>query len=144
MQLNGRQRITVLRDGRTVGTESTNELDEARVIAKMVGREVGDIFPEADHERGDVVFGVRNMTVEDPNIKGKLLVNDVSFAVRRGEVLGVAGLMGAGRSDLLMGIFGAHAGRVSGEVSINGEQVRITRPAHRKYPVCLSLIGGAC
>ncbi|MDQ3753158.1 MAG: ATP-binding cassette domain-containing protein, partial [Acidobacteriota bacterium] len=122
-------RITVLRDGRTVGTEPTRELDESRVIAKMVGREVGDIFPEADHERGDMVFEVRNMTIEDPNIKGKLLVKDVSFAVRRGEVLGVAGLMGAGRSDLLMGIFGAHAGRVTGEVSINGEQVRITRPA---------------
>ncbi|MDQ3651873.1 MAG: xylose ABC transporter ATP-binding protein [Acidobacteriota bacterium] len=122
-------RITVLRDGRTVGTEPTSALDEARVIAKMVGREVGDIFPEADHERGDVVFEVRNMTVEDPNIKGKLLVNNVSFAVRRGEVLGVAGLMGAGRSDLLMGIFGAHAGRVTGEVSINGERLRITRPS---------------
>jgi len=122
-------RITVLRDGRTVGTEPTSALDEARVIAKMVGREVGDIFPGADHERGDVVFEVRNMKVEDPNIKGKLLVNNVSFAVRRGEVLGVAGLMGAGRSDLLMGIFGAHAGRVTGEVSINGEQVRIMRPS---------------
>ncbi len=122
-------RITVLRDGRTVGTDATSALDEARVISKMVGREVGDIFPQADHERGNVVFEVRNMTVEDPNIKGKLLVNNVSFAVRRGEVLGVAGLMGAGRSDLLMGIFGAHAGRVTGEVSINGEQVRITRPS---------------
>ncbi|MCA1850794.1 MAG: ATP-binding cassette domain-containing protein, partial [Acidobacteria bacterium] len=88
-------RITVLRDGRTVGTEPTSALDERRVIARMVGREVGDIFPQADHERGDVVFEVRDMTVEDPNVKGKLLVNKVSFSVRRGEVLGVAGLMGA-------------------------------------------------
>src|SRR6266480_4305004 len=64
-------RITVLRDGRTVGTEPTKTLDEARVIARMVGREVGDIFPTVDHKRGDQVFEVRHMTVEDPNIAGK-------------------------------------------------------------------------
>jgi D-xylose transport system ATP-binding protein len=122
-------RITVLRDGRTVGTGATKALDEARVIARMVGREVGDIFPTVDHEHGDQVFEVRHMTVEDPNIDGKKLVDDVSFAVRRGEVLGIAGLMGAGRSDLLMGIFGAHPGRVSGEIRIEGKAVRVNSPA---------------
>ena len=123
------ERITVLRDGRTVGTDPTGALDEPRVIARMVGREVGDIFPETAHERGEVVFEVRAMTVEDPNLRGKLLVDGVSFAVRRGEVLGVAGLMGAGRSDLLMGVFGAHAGRTTGEVYVGGERVHIRRPA---------------
>jgi len=123
------QRITVLRDGRTVGTRPTGELDEARVIALMVGREVGDIFPEAAHERGEVVFEARNFTVEDPNVAGKLLVRDVSFKVRRGEVLGVAGLMGAGRSELLMGIFGAWPGRVSGEVYVGGRKVKVSRPS---------------
>src|SRR5918997_291774 len=122
-------RITVLRDGRTVGTDETKTLDEARVIARMVGREVGDIFPEAAHERGAVVFEVRDMRVEDPNVRGKMLVDGVSFSVRAGEVLGVAGLMGAGRSDLLMGVFGAHAGRTSGEVYVGGERVEIKRPA---------------
>ena len=122
-------RITVLRDGRTVGTRPTAELDEPRVIALMVGREVGEIFPVPDHEHGAEVFAVRDMTVEDPNVRGKLLVNKVSFAVRRGEVLGIAGLMGAGRSDLLMAIFGAHAGHTSGEVLIEGKRVRIARPS---------------
>jgi D-xylose transport system ATP-binding protein len=122
-------RITVLRDGRTVGTRLTSELDEPRVISLMVGREVGDIFPVPSHERGEVVFEVRRMTVEDPNLKGKLLVEDVSFSVRRGEVLGVAGLMGAGRSDLLMAVFGAHAGRTKGEILVEGRPVRITRPS---------------
>jgi ABC-type sugar transport system ATPase subunit len=122
-------RITVLRDGRTVGTEPTSALDEPRVIARMVGREVGDIFPEATHERGAEIFEVRNMTVEDPNVRGKLLVKNVSFKVRRGEVLGVAGLMGAGRSDLLMAIFGAHPGRTSGEVYVSGERAQIRRPS---------------
>ncbi|MDT5121778.1 MAG: D-xylose transport system ATP-binding protein [Acidobacteriota bacterium] len=122
-------RITVLRDGRTVGTEPTSQLDVARVIARMVGREVGDIFPQADHAHGDVVFEVRNMTVEDPNIRGKLLVDHVSFNVRRGEVLGIAGLMGAGRSDLLMAIFGAHAGRSTGEIFVEGKRAHIARPS---------------
>lgn len=122
-------RITVLRDGRTVGTERANETDEPRVIARMVGREVGDIFPEPTHERGEVIFEARDITVADPNVPGKLLVDHVSFAARRGEVLGIAGLMGAGRSDLLMGIFGAHLGRTSGEVLVDGRPVRITSPA---------------
>src|SRR5215207_4157251 len=103
-------RITVLRDGRTVGTDDTRDLNEARIIARMVGREVGDIFPAPDHAHGEVAFGVRDMTVEDPAVPGKLLVKGVSFDVRRGEVLGIAGLMGAGRSELLMAVFGAHAG----------------------------------
>jgi ABC-type sugar transport system ATPase subunit len=123
------ERITVLRDGRTVGTDETRNLDEPRVISRMVGREVGDIFPETAHERGDVIFEARGMTVEDPNLRGKLLVDNVSFKVRRGEVLGIAGLMGAGRSDLLMGIFGAHAGRTSGEVYVEGQRAHIRRPS---------------
>jgi D-xylose transport system ATP-binding protein len=123
------RRITVLRDGRTVGTRPTAELDEARVISLMVGREVGDIFPEAVHERGEVVFEARGVTVEDPNVSGKLLVKDVSFRVRRGEVLGIAGLMGAGRSELLMGIFGAWPGRVAGEVYVEGQRVKVSRPS---------------
>ncbi|HZE71754.1 MAG TPA: xylose ABC transporter ATP-binding protein [Pyrinomonadaceae bacterium] len=123
------ERITVLRDGRTVGTSATSELNEAQVIARMVGREVGDIFPQVDHERGEVVFEVRNISVEDPFLSGRKLVDNVSFSARRGEVLGIAGLMGAGRSDLLMAIFGAHAGRMSGEIRIEGKPVRITSPA---------------
>jgi ABC-type sugar transport system ATPase subunit len=122
-------RITVLRDGRTVGTEATASLNQARVISRMVGREVGDIFPKAEHAVGDVVFEARNISVEDSNVRGKLLVDQVSFAVHRGEVLGIAGLMGAGRSDLLMAIFGGHSGRVTGEVFVEGKRVQIKNPS---------------
>ena len=122
-------RVTVLRDGRTVGTDLTRNVDEPKVIARMVGREVGDIFPAVDHAHGEVVMEARKVSVEDPNVPGKKLVKDVSFAVRRGEVLGIAGLMGAGRSDLLMAIFGAHAGRVTGEILLEGRPARITSPA---------------
>ena len=122
-------RITVLRDGKTVGTNLTSEWTEPQVIARMVGREVGDIFPVMDHARGEVVLSVQNVSVEDPVVTGKKLVDNVSFSVRRGEVLGIAGLMGAGRSDLLMAIFGAHAGRVSGEIKLEGKRIHIGKPA---------------
>ena len=122
-------RITVLRDGKTVGTNPTSEWSEASVIARMVGREVGDIFPTVDHAHGEVIFEVENMSVEDPDVPGKKLVENVSFSVHKGEVLGIAGLMGAGRSDLLMAIFGAHAGSKTGVVKVGGKPVHISGPA---------------
>ena len=122
-------RITVLRDGKTVGTNATTEWTEPRVIASMVGREVGEIFPIAEHPKGDVVFEAINISVSDPDITHKKLVDNVTFSVKQGEVLGIAGLMGAGRSDLLMAIFGAHAGSVSGEIKLEGKQVQIKNPA---------------
>lgn len=121
-------RITVLRDGNTVGTFPTSELDKNKVIALMVGREVGDIFPEVTHEFGDTVMEVRNLTVYDPDHPDKKLVDNVSFSVRKGEVLGISGLMGAGRSELLMAIFGAWRGKSSGEVFIEGKKIEIDSP----------------
>src|SRR5215204_2002778 len=91
-------RVTVLRDGRTVATHDAAELDKEKVIKFMVGREVGDIFPKVDHELGETALEVRNLTVYSTDDPTKKLVSDVSFSVRKGEVLGVAGLMGAGRT----------------------------------------------
>ena len=122
-------RITVLRDGKTIGTSATAETDEPRVIAQMVGREVDQIFPVSKHDRGEVVFEVRQVTVEDPSVPGKLLVDRVGFSVHKGEVLGIAGLMGSGRSELLMAIFGAHPGRKSAEMFVAGKQIQISCPA---------------
>ena len=122
-------RITVLRDGRTVGTDAARDLDEGRVIAKMVGREVDQIFPKASRDRGDVVFEARHVTVEDPAVPGKLLVDQIGFTARKGEVLGIAGLMGSGRSELLMAIFGAHPGRKSAEIFVDGQSAQINQPS---------------
>src|SRR5438552_3014680 len=122
-------RITVLRDGKTIGTDAARDLDEGRVIARMVGREVDQIFPEAKHDRGEVIFEARNITVEDPSVPGKLLVDRVGFTAHKGEVLGIAGLMGSGRSELLMAIFGAHPGRKSGEFFVDGKQIQIAKPS---------------
>ncbi len=122
-------RISVLRDGRTVGTHSAAELTKDKVIAAMVGREVGDIFPKPEHEFGETALDVRGLNVYSIDRPDKALVENVSFAVRKGEVLGIAGLMGAGRSELLMAIFGAWKGKFSREISVDGSIAAISSPA---------------
>jgi D-xylose transport system ATP-binding protein len=121
-------RITVLRDGKTVGTQPASELTKDQVIAQMVGREVGDIFPKSKHELGDVALEVKDLTVYSPDVADKKLVDNISFSVRKGEVLGIAGLMGAGRTELLMAIFGAWQGKYHREIFVEGKPVSITSP----------------
>jgi D-xylose transport system ATP-binding protein len=122
-------RITVLRDGKTVGTEPALALDKNKVIALMVGREVGDIFPQTSHDFGETAMEVRNLTAYDLDNPNKKLVDNVSFSVRKGEVLGISGLMGAGRSELLMSIFGAWQGKSAGEILVEGRPVSIDSPS---------------
>jgi len=121
-------RITVLRDGQTVATCPTSELDKDKVISLMVGRNVGDIFPEVTHDFGDIALEVKNLTVFDIEHPDKKVVDDLSFTVRKGEVLGIAGLMGAGRSELLTAIFGAWKGRSERTTLIEGKEVVINSP----------------
>ncbi len=122
-------RITVLRDGQTVVTHAASETTKDSVIAAMVGREVGDIFPEVTHEHGDIALSVKNLNVYSPDAPEKKLVDDVSFEVRRGEVLGIAGLMGAGRSELLTAIFGAWPGKFSREIEVDEKPVAVNSPS---------------
>jgi D-xylose transport system ATP-binding protein len=114
-------RISVLRDGMNVGTEETNKLGQPAVIRMMVGREVSQLFPAIRHTAGEVVFEAQNI-FSPPRVK------DVSFSVRKGEVLGIAGLMGSGRSELLMALFGASERRPSGKIMVEGRKVEINSP----------------
>ena len=122
-------RITVLRDGRTVGTHPAAELTKERVIELMVGREVGNIFPEPDHELGETVLEVKDLTAYSLDAANKRVVDGVSFSVRKGEVLGIAGLMGAGRTELLMSVFGAWPGKYSRKVLADGREISIDAPS---------------
>lgn len=121
--------VTVLRDGRTVATNAASETSKNKVIAAMVGREVGDIFPLRAHEFGEVALRVKNLNVYSLDAPDKKLVDNVSFDVRRGEVLGIAGLMGAGRSELLMSIFGAWQGKFLRDIEIGGKSATISSPS---------------
>jgi D-xylose transport system ATP-binding protein len=121
-------RITVLRDGKTVGTNETKLLNTNKVIAAMVGREVGDIFPVSDHEFGETALEIKNLTTFDIENPTKKLVDNFSFSVKKGEVLGISGLMGAGRTETLMSIFGAWNGKSSCEIEVEGKKIFIWNP----------------
>ena len=113
--------ITVFRDGKHVGSYPAKELDRDKLIKLMVGREVTDLFPKEEAEIGDVVLSVQGLT------RGSV-VKDVSFELHRGEILGLAGLMGAGRTEVLETIFGIEKAD-SGEVVLNGKKLRIKQPS---------------
>ncbi|MBS6776935.1 MAG: sugar ABC transporter ATP-binding protein [Butyricicoccus pullicaecorum] len=114
-------RVSVYRDGQYIGSGDTKDLDEAQLIKMMVGREITDVFPKLEAEIGDVVFEAKNIVRADNKVKG------VSLSVRRGEILGIGGLVGAGRSELVEGIFGMHE-LASGEIFVKGKQVKVHSP----------------
>jgi putative ribose/galactose/methyl galactoside import ATP-binding protein len=113
--------ITVFRDGKHVGSYPAKELDRDKLIKLMVGRELTDLFPKEEAEIGDVVLSVQGLN------RGSV-VKDVSFELHRGEILGLAGLMGAGRTEVLETIFGIEKAD-SGEVVLNGKTLRIKQPS---------------
>jgi inositol transport system ATP-binding protein len=113
--------VTVFRDGRHVATLPAAELDRQKLITLMVGRELTHLFPKEDVEVGEVVMSVRGLTRHG-------VINDISFDLRRGEILGLAGLMGAGRTEVLEAIFGVTKVD-AGEVVIRGKTVHIKSPA---------------
>lgn len=115
-------RITVLRDGTTVSTKDAADTSKSEVIGHMVGRELGDLFPRRAAKPGEVMLQVKNLSVADAESLQPRL-HDVSFELREGEVLGIGGLMGAGRTELLMHLFGAWGRRVSGTVRLNNQSL---------------------
>ena len=114
-------RVSVYRDGQYIGTGTTKELDENQLIKMMVGREITDVYPKLDADIGEAVFEAKNIVRADNKVKG------VSLTVRRGEILGIGGLVGAGRSELVEGIFGMHA-LSQGEIYVHGKHVKVSSP----------------
>ena len=120
--------ITIIRDGRSIETldVAADGADEDRIIRGMVGRTLGNRFPEHENVIGDVVFEVRNWNVRHPQTPERMVVKNSSFTVRRGEVVGFAGLMGAGRTELAMSIFGRSYGIFeSGTVLKDGREIQL-------------------
>ena len=110
-----------MRDGRVVHTCSTVDLDENTLISHMVGREMTDRFPHVDHAPGDLVLEIKNWTVYNPEIPGKKRLDNISLQARKGEILGIAGLMGAGRTELALSLLGVYGTDISGEVLLCNE-----------------------
>lgn len=122
-------KITVIRDGSTIETIDckAEEISEDRIIKGMVGRELTDRFPKRkDVKIGEISLEVKNWTVHHPQYVERKVVNDVNFNVRKGEVVGIYGLMGAGRTELAMSIFGKSYGtNITGTMTIDGREVHI-------------------
>ena len=124
--------ITILRDGKTIETlkKGVDDISEDRIIRGMVGREIEDRFPKRSGvEIGDVSLDVQHWNVYHPTYSDKKVVDDVSFNVHSGEVVGFYGLMGAGRTELAMSLFGRSYGTdISGSMKIHGKDVRLHSP----------------
>lgn len=120
--------VSVIRDGTHVGTKPMADITTNEIITMMVGREISNLFPREPHPIGDVVFEAKNIVCKDVNNPSRLRVKNVSFQLRKGEILGVAGLVGAGRTELAMHIFGCYPGQSSGDVYLEGKRLNIKTP----------------
>ncbi|MDR1574373.1 MAG: ATP-binding cassette domain-containing protein [Treponema sp.] len=126
-------RITILRDGKTIETLQVERdaagrasISENRIIRGMVGREITDRFPRRNNPVGDVIFEVKNWTVYNPDNPEQKKLDNVNITVRAGEVVGLAGLVGAGRTELATSIFGKYYGvNISGQTLIGGREVNL-------------------
>ena len=115
--------VTIMRDGQYIGTWEAKELTTDMIITKMVGRELSNLYPPRSNVPGEVVFEVKDFTSINPKS-----FRNVSFNIRKGEILGVAGLVGAQRTELMEGLFGLRC-HTSGTITYKGEEIRVNQPA---------------
>jgi putative multiple sugar transport system ATP-binding protein len=126
--------ITILRDGKTIETldverkkDTPVSISEERIIKGMVGREITDMFPKRDNPIGDVLFEIKDWTVQNPDNPERKKLDGVNIQVRVGEVVGLAGLVGAGRTELAMSVFGhAYGENITGRTLLEGKDVDIS------------------
>ena len=114
--------VTIMRDGQYIGTWEAKELTTDMIISRMVGRELTNLYPKRGNVPGEVVFSVENFTSINPKS-----FRNVSFELRKGEILGVGGLVGAQRTELMEGIFGTRS-HTAGKITFHGKELKINRP----------------
>jgi len=117
--------ITVLRDGKVVTTQPTQALNLEKLVSYMVGREMKERFPKGNRKPGEVIFEVQDLRAQDPDQTDHEVLKGVSFNLRKGEILGIAGLMGSGRTELVMTIFGEYGKITHGKVKLGEHELKI-------------------
>jgi len=117
-------RVTILRDGCVIITTQRKDYDRKQIIWGMVGRELTQLYPSREPKIGGVVLSVENLTVPHPRLMGKTLVEGVTFHLRKGELLGIVGLVGAGRTETVTALFGGYPS-YSGKILIEGKEATI-------------------
>ena len=120
-------RITVIRDGESIVTDERANMDKEKLIRYMVGRSLSDQFARRENSIGDVIFSVEGLNAVHPRT-GKQILKDVSFELRRGEILGIAGLIGAGRTETAMAVMGVLDAKVTGSITLEGKPVNNRTP----------------
>ena len=121
-------RLEVLRDGEFIGVVDAKQTDRDRIISMMVGREIKDMYPKEDVPIGDEVLRVEHLYLHTPQGSSSRPLEDISFRLRKGEVLGLAGLLGAGRSEVFECLFGVHPKLTEGDIYIEGQKVTVKSP----------------
>jgi len=117
--------VTVIRDGKTIETIAKDDVTEERIIKDMVGRDLEHRYPDHTPHIGDEILRVENWTAHHPQDSSRVMVDSVNLNVRRGEIVGIAGLMGAGRTEFAMSLFGrSYGSRISGKVFKNGTEIQ--------------------
>jgi D-xylose transport system ATP-binding protein len=120
--------VSVIRDGKHVATTAMADMNIPKIITQMVGREMSSLYPTTPHEIGEVIFEARHVTCYDVDNPKRKRVDDISFSLKRGEILGIAGLVGAGRTELVSALFGAYPGRYEAEVWLEGKKIDTRTP----------------
>lgn len=131
--------VTVLRDGRAIITRPTSELNQEELIKYMVGREMKERFPQGNRKPGEVIFEVDSLQADDPSDSTRKVLNQVSLNARKGEILGIAGLMGSGRTELVTTIFGEYGKVTGGKIKMEGRELNI-HSAHEAMQYGISLV----
>lgn len=117
--------ITVLRDGKMVTSQPAKDLNLEKLVNYMVGREMKERFPKGNRHPGEVILEVDDMHAQDPHDSDREVIKGATFNLRKGEILGIAGLMGSGRTELVMSIFGEYGKITKGKVKLDGKELKI-------------------
>lgn len=112
--------VTVLRDGQTIVTKPVSEMTEDKIIAYMVGRELKELIPRQVHEAGETILEIMDWNVDNPAVPQKKLLRNINMQVKKGEILGIAGLMGAGRTEFALSVYGAFHAKCEGTMILEG------------------------
>lgn len=121
-------RVTIIRDGNVITTGNIGDFDQNSLVEGMIGRKVENMYVKSSHKIGETVLEVNHLSVPHPTIDNRNIVDDISFSLKRGEILGIGGLVGAGRSEALGAVFGQFTKGVTKQVKINGQEVVINSP----------------
>jgi len=131
--------VTVLRDGKAIISKPTSELTQEDLVRYMVGREMKERFPKRERHPGEVIFEVKNLHATDPADPSRKVLKGVNLQLRKGEILGIAGLMGSGRTELVTTIFGEYGKITEGSIVLEGKELKINS-AHEAMLQGISLV----